>query len=154
MELAIRLRSACPRDLRGHPEADRAAFRDVGPVISGDPVARFAGLIAILVDAAGRLRTAPARSYKSAERAGFHALLATPAAARPRIGWCCMPGMPGSGCQSGTSTTPGSTSSRPPNSSRICANVRNYVRPRPFCMASCKVAEAGSSLSSMWWMNT
>jgi Tetracyclin repressor-like, C-terminal domain len=40
-------------DATAHPLA-----AEVGPVIFGDPDARFAGLVAILVDAAGRLRAA------------------------------------------------------------------------------------------------
>jgi hypothetical protein len=40
-------------DAAAHPLA-----AEVGSVIFGDPDARFAGLVAILVDAAGRLRAA------------------------------------------------------------------------------------------------
>jgi hypothetical protein len=35
-----------------------AAMTEVGPVIFGDPDERFAGLVAILADGAGRLRAA------------------------------------------------------------------------------------------------
>jgi hypothetical protein len=93
---------------------------EAGPVIFGDPDARFAGLLTILVDAVGRLRTVILRTNVL-----VHAFRPTPTHAIWRTGSWRTPGVPGSGRHSGTRTTPGSISSRPSKSSLIWAIVRN-----------------------------